>query len=454
MENKDLILVGFVFLACLGIVGYLLINGTTEDTGVKEVVDKYAKYSKQEHVPLSKENGKVNTQELEEKKELGKIAVEYKDKIEKAVNYLNENYKNLIGRDIKFKLYDIDNTKGYVVLYLNATVGNQTGKVLALLSKTNDTIFVGNIIPVKDIARQLNVSIQIPAKNISNVINNMELLLNKKIGDKGKIKLYNYSISNEILTIKFNLTYENRSSIIPIFVTLDGKYLIAEAIPLDLNKKIEPPKPPEPPKQKPIPKTEKPKVEVFVMSYCPFGVQMERALLPVINLFKDKVDFEIKFVDYAMHGKKEIDENLRQYCIQKINKKEYWKYLECFIETGNSTLCLNNISINLSELNKCINETNKEYNISYYRDNTSTYLNGYFPRFLVDEKDNQKYGVQGSPTTFINGVEYVGPRTPEAIKEAICNAFINPPEECKVNLSNKWPSAGIGEGVEARGSCG
>jgi len=49
------------------------------------------------------------------------------------------------------------------------------------------------------------------------------------------------------------------------------------------------------------------------MSYCPYGTQIEKGILPVINALGNKIKFSLKFVDYAMHGKKEIDENSRQY---------------------------------------------------------------------------------------------------------------------------------------------
>ena len=54
-------------------------------------------------------------------------------------------------------------------------------------------------------------------------------------------------------------------------------------------------------------------VELFVMSHCPYGVQMEKGILPVLKLLDTRIDFSLKFVDYAMHGKTELDEQTRQY---------------------------------------------------------------------------------------------------------------------------------------------
>ena len=452
MENRDLILIASIFLGCLIIVGYLFLSGTSQDTGVNETIDKYTKEAEKasqtnENVTETLKNN-TQTKSLSKVKQLRDVAIKYKNKLNKAVIYLNDNYKNLIGRDVKFKLKDIDIVPGYIVLYLNATSGNLSAKVVALLSKNNNTLLIGQIVPTSKILGE-NIS----GSNSDEIANKVVGLLNTK-NENITIKLKGYDIEHDLLVLHLNISNNKRSSIESIVLTQDGKYFVLNILPLDITKKIEPPKPPEQPKQKPIPKSEKPKVEVFVMSYCPFGVQMERAILPVIDLFKDKVDFEIKFVDYAMHGKKEVDENLRQYCVQKIDKTEYWKYLKCFIKTGNYSLCLNNISIDLNTLNKCMDETDKEFNVSYYRDNKSTYLSGIFPRFLVNDEGNKKYGVQGSPTTFINGVEYVGARSPETIKETICNAFKEKPEECNVNLSNNPVPYGIGEVGQGSGSCG
>ena len=37
------------------------------------------------------------------------------------------------------------------------------------------------------------------------------------------------------------------------------------------------------------PKKEKPEVELFVMSHCPFGTQIEKGMLPVARLLGDKI---------------------------------------------------------------------------------------------------------------------------------------------------------------------
>ena len=83
-------------------------------------------------------------------------------------------------------------------------------------------------------------------------------------------------------------------------------------------------------------KADQPEVELFVMSYCPYGTQMEKGILPVLKTLGDSVDMELKFVDYAMHGEKELKENLNQYCIQENEPQKLAPYLECFLASTGS----------------------------------------------------------------------------------------------------------------------
>ena len=187
-----------------------------------------------------------------------------------------------------------------------------------------------------------------------------------------------------------------------------------------------------------IPKSDKPDVKLFVMSYCPYGLQAQKMFLSVYNLFKDKADMGVYFVDYIMHEKKEIDENLRQYCIQKEEIGKYYDYLNCFVKAGDFESCLLTANIDKTKLNSCITSTDNQYNVYSQYNDKSTWLNGQYPKFDVQADLNTQYGVQGSPTIIINGQTVdVNPRSPEQFKETICSAFNTPPEECSQTLSER-----------------
>lgn len=198
----------------------------------------------------------------------------------------------------------------------------------------------------------------------------------------------------------------------------------------------------------------KPKVDLFVMAYCPYGLQMEKAFLPAYDLLKNKADMTIKFVYYSMHGKKEIDENTRQYCIQKEQPSKYSAYLSCFFSAGqndgteaNYDSCLTKAGVNKSSLSSCVASTDKQFGITAKYDDKASWLSGQFPLFPIDQAENTKYGVQGSPTLVINGTQADVGRTPEEVKAAICAAFSNAPSECNQKLSTASFGAGFGLAV-------
>jgi len=237
------------------------------------------------------------------------------------------------------------------------------------------------------------------------------------------------------------------------YVTKDGKILFPSGIEMVARENTQTQtQTPE------IPKRDVPDVKLFVMSYCPFGLQAEKALLPVMKLLGNKANITIHFVYYVMHGKKELDENLRQYCIEKTQKDKYYDYLYCFVQSGDYEKCLNKAGIDRELLKSCIEQTDAQYHIYENYNDQSKWYSERFPRWDPELELNQKYGVRGSPTIVINDRVVLLQRSPEAFKEAICSAFTNPPDECNQKLSTQTASPGIGpltaSGSDSEGSCG
>jgi len=252
------------------------------------------------------------------------------------------------------------------------------------------------------------------------------------------------------------------------YVTKDGKLFFADGIPQAI-KLDDPANPNNNSKPAETKKTARPDIRIFVMSYCPYGLQAQKMYLPVYSLLKDKASMTVNFVDYAMHGKKEVDENLRQYCIQKEQGGKFEAYLKCFVEdtqyssctTGDCAAdfskCLDNAAIDKAKLGACMARTDSQYGVSADYNDKSKWVSGQFPKFAVDSELNQKYGVQGSPTIVINGIETtIGSRTPQKLLEVVCASFANPPAECQTKLSNEQPSSGFGSGTTSAssGGCG
>jgi hypothetical protein len=283
--------------------------------------------------------------------------------------------------------------------------------------------------------------------------------VNKNLLSQGMTASYK-DVKDENGLYTFKLTVQGQDY--DAYVTKNGKLFFAQGIPqaIPLDQSLESTNA----RQANITKSDKPDVKLFVMSYCPFGLQAEKMYLPVYDLLKDKVNFGIYFVNYAMHGKKEIDENLRQYCTQKEQGDKYNAYLKCFIEgtasadgTGEYAKCLTDTGIDKTKLNACIASIDKEFKVTSDYNDKSTWVSGSFPKFAVNDDLNAKYNVQGSPTIVINDADAsaaISSRSPEAFKQVVCSSFKNEPDECKTALSGDQPSSGFGAGTEDAASAG
>ena len=255
---------------------------------------------------------------------------------------------------------------------------------------------------------------------------------------------------NGLYKVKFKIGEQEFDS----YVSGDGKILFPQGI--EMEEKQENNQNQEQANQD-ISKKDKPDVKLFIMSYCPFGLQAEKMYLPVYDLLKDEADMGIYFVNYVMHDKKEIDENLRQYCIQEKQKEKYYDYLSCFVKDDDFEKCLDEASIDKAKLDNCISEADNKYNITKQYNDKDSWLNGRFPKFEIHTDLNEKYEVKGSPTVVINDkVISVSPRSPEKFKEVVCQAFNEAPNECSQALSTDAASSGFGEGTGSSngGSCG
>jgi len=279
----------------------------------------------------------------------------------------------------------------------------------------------------------------------------------------------------------YKVSYSSSQGDGEVYLTLDGKNLVNGLIPVDyLLSAGEEETSSTTSSTQDIPKSDKPIVELFVMSYCPYGTQAEKGILPVVELLGDKIDFRMRYVSYLMHGEKEAEENLREYCIQEIAPEKYLDYMYCFLEgdgivdetyglimNGNDVdSCLNEAGIDTSALEICMAEADEEFSITENLNSGGTY-----PKFNIDAELNEKYGISGSPGLVVNGVE-IAPsnegyyefndekipysRSPETYKQIICSLFTDAPEECSETLSSSTPSAYFGwdsTGVSTTAQC-
>jgi protein-disulfide isomerase len=261
-------------------------------------------------------------------------------------------------------------------------------------------------------------------------------------------------VSVEDISGMYNVTLLYQDNEIPVYVTKDGKYVFLSA-PVDIIEgfpEAEETEQTEQPTE--VVKTDRPEAHAFIMSYCPYGLQFLKAYVPVIELLGDKADLEVNFVHYIMHGEKEATENTRMYCIQKEQNDKFTDYLRCFVESNEGEACVDQVGIDKTSLEACMQTTDDQFEIT----KTIQESEDAYPAYAVDAVLANQYGVGGSPTFVLNGVTISVNRAAESVKQAVCAAFNSPPAECDQLLSTdtEAPGAGpigSGSGSDSSGVC-
>ena len=238
-------------------------------------------------------------------------------------------------------------------------------------------------------------------------------------------------VSAEDLGDIYEVTVKYQGQEVPVFITKDGEYFIQGAIPITTETQT-PSQTQQTQQPQEVIKSDKPQVELFIMTHCPYGTQAEKGIIPVFELLEDKIDGSIKFVHYFMHEPEETETPI-QVCIRQEQSNKYLDYLKCFLEDGDSNKCLTQTKIDKTKLDVCIDSKSEEY-------------------YNTDSTLSEGYGVGGSPTLVVNGEQVNSGRSSDAYLQTICSAFNTPPEECNQELDSESPSPGFGYSVTTGGS--
>ncbi len=227
----------------------------------------------------------------------------------------------------------------------------------------------------------------------------------------------------------YMVTVGYRGQDVPLYVTKNGAYYTSSLVPLkiDANPSIQTQQPTE------TLKSDKPEVELFIMTHCPYGTQAEKGFIPMMKALGDSVDAKIRFVHYFMHtNQQEEVETPKQLCIREEQPDKYLDYLECFLSSENqgsvadSEKCLSQVGIDKAKLNSCVSSGKAD---EYYE---------------TDSELSNSYGVRGSPSLVINGVIVNSGRDSNSYLNAVCGAFNTAPDKCSTELSTASPSPGFG----------
>jgi len=197
-------------------------------------------------------------------------------------------------------------------------------------------------------------------------------------------------------------------------------------------------------------KADKVKMDLYVMSFCPYGIQMENTVWPVKQVLKGDlnvvphfiVDISGTTVD-SLHGEVEVAEDKRQACIyHEKGEDAWWSYVSQFnskiaeksgcsqdmnCTNGVASEILASLKISEADIDACAASKALDY-------------------LKADNALTTSKGVTGSPTVYLNDkMQYSGERTPAGIQSAVCNLFNKAPASCGTSQNTT--------GTGAAGSC-
>jgi len=285
----------------------------------------------------------------------------------------------------------------------------------------------------------------------------MDFINTELLGGQAEAKFVNITEKSGL----YLLTFEVEGTMYTTYVSKDGKFMFPHVIDVEAYKEFSQ-ETSKSEKSETVTKTDKPVVKIFVMSFCPYGQQAMSGLKPVAELFGEKVEMQPHYVIYenycgygkactdypqeranfcldsdkerpsycSMHGIAELNEDIRQLCVFNLYPEKFWDYTDYIINKcslSNIETCwkeaADSVGIDTAEIESCQAQNAEAY-------------------AQAELNLNSDYGVRGSPTIFINDVAYNGARSPEAFKNAICDAFTESPEECSETLSSQASASG------------
>lgn len=159
------------------------------------------------------------------------------------------------------------------------------------------------------------------------------------------------------------------------------------------------------------------KVEFYVMSQCPYGVQAVEGVKEALDKLGPDVDFTMDFIGdtaadgslTSMHGPKEVEGDIAQLCAGKHAPGKYMNMVSCMNKNpreipGNWESCAQSTSMPVEKLKACFSgPEGKEL------------LKASFAR-------SASRGATGSPTIYVGGASYEGRRAPNDFLKGICAA--------------------------------
>ncbi len=197
---------------------------------------------------------------------------------------------------------------------------------------------------------------------------------------------------------------------------------------------------------------DKPVVDLFVMSFCPYGNIAEELFEPVYQNLGDSFILRPRYIVYSnyggggpsycidedskycsMHGIGERKQDIREECV--LYNDGVGKWFEFIMEinaecnAGNIEDCWTDVAESIDLDPEEIEACYEENKVKYSEENL---------------KMMELLGASGSPAIYINGETYNGARTSQAYQDAICAVMEEEAEGCTKTIAESGEPASVG----------
>ncbi len=243
------------------------------------------------------------------------------------------------------------------------------------------------------------------------------------------------------------------------YATKDGALFFPQV--LDMN----------PPADQLMPKSDRPVVDLFVMSFCPYGNEAESQIQPIVEALGEGIDFHLRYIlsndsggatscltdemKYcSLHGKQEANQDIRELCVAKYQPEKFWDFIAAINEKTDATTVeedwegiAQEVGLDIEQIKTCQTE---EGLVLLDQEMALTELL-YPVQSPQQHRDSlghyqTEMKVTASPTLVVNGFICDGVRSTAGYQEAVCSAFNNPPAVCQEDLTG-------GDTTEIESSC-
>lgn len=248
--------------------------------------------------------------------------------------------------------------------------------------------------------------------------------------------LVSFSRESGVLKVKIKIGETEFDS----YVTTDGKLLFPQAIEMIKAEETENKNTVSAASCDELTKLDSPMLEAYVVSACPYGLQMQRAMADAVQRVPELANYiKVRYIGSisgdtitSMHGEEEAAENLRQICIRQEQSDKYWNYIGCFIKAGDASGCEKSAGVDSGKLSSCTSDKNK--GVAYAKE---------------DFDLSNKYQISGSPSLMLGDAKVeetgFGGRSSDAVKSIVCCASNSQPGFCSQTLNTDSAAASYSE---------